>query len=81
MTNAIKTANGTRIMTAEAVKAFADNQAGLKVSISTDHPMIRHSAKPLPWGHDAKWKGCVTWGDYNDLLGLPPSPDHYFVGG
>jgi hypothetical protein len=82
MTNAtITTATGPRTMTAEAVAQFDAWQAGRLVSISTDHPMLRHSPNALPWAHPGTHVGCSTWGQWNDRLRVPPSPDHYFVGG
>jgi len=88
----VNTVNGTRTLTAVATEQWnrwSSIPEGCG-SISTDHPMIRHSPKPLPWAHPGTHKLCFptagiarycrTWGEYRDALGQPPSPDHYFVG-
>ena len=79
--NTINTTAGIRVMTDETVKMMEDWKAGLRDSVSTDHPMLRHSTAKLPWAHPGTMRGCSTWGEWNDHLKMPPSPDHYFVGG
>lgn len=83
----VNTANGPRTLTAAATKQWyrwlavnSGNTSGC-ATISTDHPMMRHSPNPLRWSHPAALNGtCKTWGELYDHQGQSPSPDHYFVG-
>jgi len=76
----VTTAAGIRTLNAEAVAIFTEWKEGCRDSISTDHPIVRHSPSPLPWAHPGTMVKCKTWGEWNDHLGQPPSPDHYFEG-